>query len=64
MISATLTKENLEAILKAMENVKPIDRSEYFNNYFAEVKHRLYCIEQMENGKESVLEFHNFLLSN
>jgi hypothetical protein len=34
MIGDTLTTENLLAIFEAMSKIKPIDESEYFNNYY------------------------------
>ena len=40
MKPTTLTLENIEAIIQAMDKIKPIDRSEYFNNYYAEVVER------------------------
>jgi hypothetical protein len=39
-MNTTLTLENIEAIIQAMNKIKPIDRSEYFNNYYAEVVER------------------------
>ena len=39
-MQTTLTLENIEAIIQAMDKIKPIDRSEYFNNYYAEVIER------------------------
>jgi hypothetical protein len=39
-MNTTLTLENIEAIIQAMDKIKPIDRSEYFNNYYAEVIER------------------------
>ena len=41
MIGDTLTTENLLAIFEAMSKIKPIDQSEYFNNYYDEVIERL-----------------------
>jgi hypothetical protein len=40
MKPTTLTLENIEAIICAMNKIKNIDRSEYFNNYYAEVIER------------------------
>jgi hypothetical protein len=42
MIGNSLTKENLQVIFDAMAKVKPVDRSDYFNNYYQEVASRLY----------------------
>jgi hypothetical protein len=39
-MNTTLTLENIDAIIQAMNKIKPIDRSEYFNNYYAEVIER------------------------
>ena len=41
MIGDTLTTENLLDILKAMQKIKPIDQSQYFENYMSEVMQRL-----------------------
>lgn len=41
MIGDSLTTENLLAIFEAMSKIKPIDQSEYFNNYYDEVIERL-----------------------
>ena len=39
-MNTTLTLENIGAIIQAMDKIKPIDRSGYFNNYYAEVIER------------------------
>jgi hypothetical protein len=41
MSETTLTHENLVQIYSAMIQIKPIDRSVYFDKYFKEVKDRL-----------------------
>jgi hypothetical protein len=41
MNDTTLTHENLVQIYAAMLQVKPVDRSTYFNCYFIEVQDRL-----------------------
>ena len=41
MIGDSLTMENLLAIFQAMQKIKPIDQSEYFKKYYAEVMERL-----------------------
>jgi hypothetical protein len=46
MKPTTLTLENLLAIFYAMVKIKPIDRSEYFNNYYAEIIERIVDKEQ------------------
>ncbi len=51
-ISDTNTLENLQAILKAMNEIADIDRSDYFNNYMSEVRQRIKEIELLnEMGK-------------
>jgi hypothetical protein len=40
-METTLTMENLLLIFQAMDRIKPIDRSEYFNNYYQELVSRL-----------------------
>jgi hypothetical protein len=39
-METTLTLENIDAIIQAMNKIKKIDRSEYFNNYYAELIER------------------------
>ena len=41
----TNTLDNLQAILKAMNEIAPIDRSDYFNNYLGEVRQRIKEVE-------------------
>lgn len=41
MSETTLTHDNLVRIYSAMIQIKPIDRSVYFDKYFKEVKDRL-----------------------
>lgn len=41
MIGGTLSIQNLEPIRDAMAKIKPIDRSAYFGQYFAEVCQRI-----------------------
>jgi hypothetical protein len=51
-ISETNTLDNLQAILKAMNEISTIDRSDYFNNYMSEVEWRIKAIETLnELGK-------------
>jgi len=40
-METTLTKENLQRILFAMMQIKEIDQSQYFKNYFNEVIERI-----------------------
>lgn len=42
----TLTYDNLTAIKKAMDKIKPIDQSDYFKNYYKEVLDRLSAKEK------------------
>lgn len=42
----TLTLENLKRILRGMEAIQPIDRSQAFETYFDEVRQR---IQRLEN---------------
>ena len=46
MINSTLTLENLLEIYEAMSKIKPIDRSDYFNQYYNEVLNRIKEIKQ------------------
>lgn len=39
-MQTTLTLENIQAIIQAMNKIKYSDRSGYFNNYYAEVINR------------------------
>lgn len=41
MIGNTLTYENLKAIKSAMDLIKPIDQSDNFKKYYAEITSRL-----------------------
>lgn len=41
MIGASLTLENLLAIYKAMNQIKEVDQSKHFKDYFSEVKQRI-----------------------
>lgn len=41
MIGDTLTLVNLLTIKQAMDKIKPIDRSDYFNQYYQEVIQRI-----------------------
>ena len=40
-METSLTMENLLAIFQAMDRIKPIDRSDYFNDYYREIVSRL-----------------------
>lgn len=54
-MNTTLTLENIQAIIQAMDKIKPIDRSEYFNNYYSEVIERrsdLLYIKEFLEAKE------------
>lgn len=41
MIGDSLSMENLLNIFQAMQKIKPIDQSEYFRNYYAEIVQRI-----------------------
>ena len=41
MIGDSLNIETLQPILEAMDKVKEIDRSDYFNQYYKEVEERI-----------------------
>lgn len=51
-METTLTTENLLYILIAMKRIKPIDRSDYFNNYYQEVVTRLENEQKMKSWIE------------
>ena len=53
-MQTTLTLENIEAIIQAMNKIKHSDRSGYFNNYYAELKYRIYAEEAIKQGKECI----------
>jgi len=39
-MKTSLTLENIEAIIQAMDKIKPIDRSQFFNEYYDELVKR------------------------
>jgi len=48
----TNTLDNLYSILKSMDEIAPIDRSDYFNAYMSEVRQRIKEVETLnELGK-------------
>jgi hypothetical protein len=51
-MNTTLTLENIQAIIQAMDKIKHSDRSGYFNNYYAELNYRIYAEETIKQGKE------------
>jgi hypothetical protein len=55
MIGDSLTTENLLDILKAMQKIKPIDQSQYFQNYMGEIMQRLKENERSKTWIESQL---------
>ena len=55
-METTLTMENLLAIFQAMDRIKPIDRSDYFNNYYREIVSRLQEQEKVKEWIESILK--------
>ena len=48
MIGDSFTTDNLLDILKAMQKIRPIDQSQYFENYMGEIMYRL---KQNEKSK-------------
>lgn len=44
-METTLTKENLQRILFAMMQIKEIDKSQYFKNYYNEVIERIAILD-------------------
>lgn len=55
-METTLTMENLLAIFQAMDRIKPIDRSEYFNDYYREIVSRLQEQEKVKQWIEGNLK--------
>ena len=55
-METTLTMENLLAIFQAMDKIKPIDRSEHFNDYYREIVSRLQEQEKIKEWIESNLK--------
>jgi hypothetical protein len=55
-METTLTMENLLAIFQAMDRIKPIDRSDYFNNYYQEIVRRLQDEQKMKSWIEDKLK--------
>lgn len=55
MIGDSFTTDNLLDILKAMQKIKPIDQSQYFENYMSEVMQRLKDNEKSKAWIESQL---------
>ena len=55
MIGDSLTTDNLLDILKAMQKIKPIDQSQYFENYMGEIMQRLKENERSKTWIESQL---------
>lgn len=55
-METTLTMENLLAIFQAMDRIKAIDRSDYFNNYYQEIVSRLQDEQKVKSWIESNLK--------
>jgi hypothetical protein len=53
-METTLTLENIDAIIQAMDKIKHSDRSGYFNNYYAELKYRIYAEQTIKQGGECI----------
>ena len=54
-MKTSLTLENITGIIQAMDKIKHSDRSDFFIQYYAELKYRIYAEEQLQKGKECVL---------
>ena len=54
-MGTTLTLENINGIIQAMNKIKHSDRSDFFIQYYAELKYRIYAEEQLQKGEECVL---------
>ena len=55
-METSLTMENLLAIFQAMDRIKPIDRSQYFNDYYQEIVSRLSEQEKVKQWIEGNLQ--------
>ena len=55
-METSLTMENLLAIFQAMDRIKPIDRSDYFNDYYREIVSRLSEQEKVKQWIEGNLK--------
>jgi len=55
-METSLTIENLLLIFQAMDRIKPIDRSDYFNNYYQEIVSRLQDEQKMKSWIEDKLK--------
>ena len=54
-METSLTLENITGIIQAMNKIKHSDRSDFFIQYYAELKYRIYAEEQLQKGEECVL---------
>jgi hypothetical protein len=54
-MKTSLTLENITGIIQAMDKIKHSDRSDFFIQYYGELKYRIYAEEQLQKGKECVL---------
>jgi len=55
MIGDSLTTDNLLEIVKAMQRINPIDKSQYFQNYMNEIMDRLKENEKSKTWIETQL---------
>lgn len=55
MKETTLTIENLMDIYTAMNKIKEIDRSNFFNQYFNELEWRISALETLESIKKDIV---------
>ena len=56
MIGDSFTTDNLLDILKAMQKIKPIDQSKYYEDYLAEVMNRLKHATDRQDWIENQLQ--------
>jgi hypothetical protein len=56
MIGDSFTTENLLDILKAMQNIKPIDQSKCYEDYLEEIMNRLRYAKDRQDWIENQLQ--------
>jgi hypothetical protein len=54
-METSLTLENITGIIQAMDKIKHSDKSDFFIQYYAELKYRIYAEEQLQKGEECIL---------
>lgn len=55
-METSLTLENIEAIIQAMDKIKAIDRSQCFNEYYDELVKRRCDINWLNEAKQGAKE--------